>query len=87
MVAAYPSPGEINLKIADPAAAIAAVRQHYQDSALAVDTTDGISMEFTDWRFNLRMSNTEPVVRLNLETRGDKQLLEKTQQFILDLLR
>lgn len=86
MVTAYPSPGEINLKIANPAAAIAAVRQHYEGSALAVDTTDGVSMEFEDWRFNLRMSNTEPVVRLNLETRGDKQLLEKSQQALLDLL-
>jgi len=74
------------MKIANPAAAIAAVRQHYEDGALAIDTTDGISMEFADWRFNLRMSNTEPVVRLNLETRGDKKLLEKSQQAILDLL-
>jgi len=86
MVEAYPSPGEINRKIADPAAAIQRVREHYEDSALLVDETDGISMEFAHWRFNLRMSNTEPVVRLNLETRGDRDLLAKCQQELLALL-
>lgn len=86
MVEAYPSPGEINRKIADPAAAIQRVREHYQASALLVDETDGISMEFAQWRFNLRMSNTEPVVRLNLETRGDRDLLAKHQQELLALL-
>ena len=86
MVEAYPSPGEINRKIADPAAAIQRVREHYEDSALLVDETDGISMEFAQWRFNLRMSNTEPVVRLNLETRGDKDLLAKCEQELLALL-
>ena len=86
MVEAYPSPGEINRKIADPAAAIQRVREHYEDSALLVDETDGISMEFAQWRFNLRMSNTEPVVRLNLETRGDRDLLAKCEQELLALL-
>ncbi|MDC1210340.1 phosphomannomutase CpsG [Porticoccaceae bacterium] len=86
MVKAYPSPGEINRKIADPAAAIKRVREHYQASALTVDDSDGISMEFPQWRFNLRMSNTEPVVRLNLETRGDTELLAKCQQELLALL-
>ena len=86
MVEAYPSPGEINRKIADPAAAIERVRAHYQASALAVDDSDGISMEFPQWRFNLRMSNTEPVVRLNLETRGDRELLAQCQQELLALL-
>jgi len=86
MVEAYPSPGEINRKIADPSAAIQRVREHYEDSALLVDETDGISMEFPQWRFNLRMSNTEPVVRLNLETRGDRDLLAKCQQDLLALL-
>ena len=86
MVEAYPSPGEINRKIADPAAAIERVRAHYQASALAVDDSDGISMEFPQWRFNLRMSNTEPVVRLNLETRGDRKLLAQCQQELLALL-
>ena len=86
MVEAYPSPGEINRKIADPAAAIQRVREHYEASALIVDEIDGVSMEFAQWRFNLRMSNTEPVVRLNLETRGDRELLNKCQQELLALL-
>ncbi len=86
MVEAYPSPGEINRKIADPAAAIQRVYKHYESSALAIDETDGISMEFAQWRFNLRMSNTEPVIRLNLETRGDRALLAKCQEELLALL-
>ena len=86
MVEAYPSPGEINRTIADPAKAIRQVKQHYEAEALVIDEIDGISMEFTDWRFNLRMSNTEPVVRLNLETRADKVLLAKREAELLCLL-
>ena len=86
MVMAYPSPGELNRTIADPAAAIKRVREHYQADALVIDETDGISMEFPQWRFNLRMSNTEPVVRLNLETRGDSVLLAKHEKALLYLL-
>ena len=86
MVMAYPSPGELNRTIADPAAAIKRVREHYQADALVIDETDGISMEFPQWRFNLRMSNTEPVVRLNLETRGDSVLLAKHEKALLSLI-
>ena len=86
MVLAYPSPGEINRKIEDPTATIQRVREHYEASALVIDNTDGISMEFPQWRFNLRMSNTEPVVRLNLETRGDSQLMAECQRELLSLL-
>jgi phosphomannomutase len=85
-IAAYPSSGEINHKIADPKAAIARVFDFYQSQAQVIDQTDGISMEFGDWRFNLRSSNTEPVVRLNVESKADETLMhEKTQQ-VLDLL-
>ena len=66
--------------------AIERVRQHYESESILIDTTDGISMEFADWRFNLRMSNTEPVVRLNLETRGDKKLLAERQSELLSLM-
>ncbi|EAO3469118.1 TPA_asm: phosphomannomutase, partial [Salmonella enterica subsp. houtenae serovar 16:z4,z32:-] len=59
----------------------------FADEALAVDRTDGISMSFADWRFNLRSSNTEPVVRLNVESRGDIPLMEEKTQAILTLLR
>ena len=86
MVEAYPSPGEINRTIADPAKAIRQVKQHYEAEALVIDEVDGISMEFTDWRFNLRMSNTEPVVRFNVETRGDRELLEQRQNEVLAIL-
>lgn len=68
--AAYPSSGEINFHPADPKAAIAAVRAVYEPQARAIDQTDGISLDMGDWRFNLRSSNTEPVVRLNVESRG-----------------
>ena len=86
MVEAYPSPGEINRKVSDANAVIAAVTAKYQDQALAIDTTDGVSMEFPEWRFNLRMSNTEPVIRLNIESRGDHDVLQKNQDALLALI-
>jgi phosphomannomutase len=86
MMTSYPSPGEINRSIDDPAAAILRVRNHFESDALKVDEIDGVSMEFSDWRFNLRMSNTEPLVRLNLETRGDEALLKQREEQILELL-
>jgi phosphomannomutase len=73
--AAFPSSGEINFKLADPPAAIARVRDTFEPLAARVDETDGLSLEFEDWRFNLRSSNTEPVVRLNAESRGQVGLL------------
>ncbi|MBE0465807.1 MAG: phosphomannomutase [Candidatus Desulforudis sp.] len=82
----YPASGEINRRVADPAEAIARVRARYETEALVVDETDGISLDFTDWRFNLRMSNTEPVVRLNVESRGDAALVELKTREILFLL-
>jgi len=86
MMVAYPSPGEINRAVADPVSAITRVRKHYESEALLVDEIDGVSMEFADWRFNLRMSNTEPVVRLNVETRADALLLKQKELEILALL-
>ncbi|MDN3639919.1 phosphomannomutase CpsG [Simiduia curdlanivorans] len=86
-IAKYPSPGEINSKVSDAKASIERVRAHFEAEALDVDLTDGVSLSFSDWRFNLRMSNTEPVVRLNVESRGNPELMrEKTDQ-ILALLR
>ncbi|MCX7205362.1 MAG: phosphomannomutase CpsG [Proteobacteria bacterium] len=85
-IAAYPSSGEINRKLTDAKAAIARVCAAYQSDALIVDTTDGISMEYADWRFNLRSSNTEPVVRLNVESRADMALMQKHTEAILQLL-
>lgn len=85
-IARFPSPGEINSEVSDPKAAIERVLAHYQDQAIRIDRTDGISLEFDQWRFNLRMSNTEPVVRLNVESRGDKVLVEEKTREVLELL-
>ncbi|MEG2566083.1 MAG: colanic acid biosynthesis phosphomannomutase CpsG [Acinetobacter sp.] len=84
---AFPASGEINSKLAEPAAAIARVAEHFASHALEVDNTDGISMAWADWRFNLRSSNTEPVVRLNVESRGNPALMEARTKEILELLR
>lgn len=85
-IARFPSPGEINSEVQDPKAAIDRVLAHYESEAIAVDRTDGISMQFDNWRFNLRMSNTEPVVRLNVESRADKALVEAKTREVLALL-
>lgn len=84
--AAFPSSGEINFQLSNPQAAIARVRAHYEPLATAVDETDGLSLEFGDWRFNLRSSNTEPVVRLNVEQRGQIELLGARVAQVRDLL-
>jgi len=83
----FPASGEINRTLNDPAAAIAAVEENYSAGALDVDHTDGLSVEFADWRFNLRMSNTEPVVRLNVESRGDHALMEEKTAGLLSFLK
>ena len=85
-MAAFPASGEINSKLAQPAEAIARVEQHFAIHALEIDRTDGISMAFPQWRFNLRSSNTEPVVRLNVESRADTALMEARTKDILALL-
>lgn len=82
----FPVSGEINSKIADPAAALRKVEAQYARDAVSIDHTDGVSMEFDGWRFNLRMSNTEPLVRLNVESRGDRRLMEEKTREILSLL-
>jgi phosphomannomutase/phosphomannomutase/phosphoglucomutase len=82
----FPASGEINRVITDPAAVLAKVEQHYQETALLVDFTDGLSMEFAEWRFNLRCSNTEPLVRLNVEARGDETLMQTKTAELLALM-
>nr|ALK44282.1 Phosphomannomutase [Colwellia sp. C1] len=85
-IEAYPSSGEINNKIVNPKKAIARVFECYQADAQVIDKTDGISMEFSYWRFNLRSSNTEPVVRLNVESKSNVALMEEKTQEVLALL-
>jgi len=83
----FPCSGEINNRVADADAAIEQVRRHFEPLHPRVDTTDGISFEFPDWRFNLRKSNTEPVLRLNVETRGSIALMEEKTREILNLIQ
>ena len=79
----FPASGEINRRVPDADAAIAGVEARYRGLALKVDDTDGLSLEFDRWRLNLRSSNTEPLLRLNVETRGDSALLqEKTAELL-----
>lgn len=83
---AFPSSGEINFRLQDPDRAIARVLAQYEPQALGRDDTDGISLEFANWRFNLRRSNTEPVVRLNVESQGDAALVKARRRDIEELL-
>jgi phosphomannomutase/phosphoglucomutase len=73
---AYPCSGEINFRVNDAAATLNRILAHYAVDAPAIDRTDGLSLEFPTWRFNVRSSNTEPLLRLNVETRGDMSLLQ-----------
>jgi phosphomannomutase len=86
----YPASGEINRQISerigDTKAVLARVQHNYQARAKSIDYTDGLSMEFERWRFNLRGSNTEPLVRLNVESRADAALMQDKTAEILRLL-
>jgi phosphomannomutase len=85
-IAKFPASGEINRKVADAKATIARVQQRYQPGSQAVDFTDGLSIEFADWRFNLRSSNTEPLIRLNVESRGNEGLMRAKTAELLQLI-
>ena len=85
-LARYPCSGEINRKLADPDAALQRIEARYQAHAIGLDRTDGLSLEFLAWRFNLRKSNTEPVLRLNVETRQDPALLKEKTAELLGLM-
>jgi phosphomannomutase len=79
----FPCSGEINRRVASIDASIARVRARYEPSAAAIDLTDGLGLEFADWRFNLRGSNTEPLLRLNVESRGNAaRMREKTDELL-----
>ena len=84
---AYPASGEINFVVEDTAAVITVIERRYADQALVIDHTDGLSMEFANWRFNLRASNTEPVLRLNVETRQDTTLLQAMTDELTRLIK
>ena len=86
-IALFPSSGEINSKLEDPQGAIDRVLSVYQADAVGVDHTDGISVDMGQWRFSLRLSNTEPVIRLNVESRGDVALMQQQTDELLRLIR
>jgi phosphomannomutase/phosphomannomutase/phosphoglucomutase len=80
----FPASGEINRRVSDVAAVIVDVRAHYEALGGKIDTTDGVGIDFDDWRFNLRMSNTEPLIRLNVESRGDRALMDAKTKEVLE---
>jgi len=84
-IAAFPVSGEINSRVADPDRVIAHIEEVYAGGEK--DTTDGLSLAFPEYRFNVRKSNTEPLLRLNVETRGDVRLLQEKTREILALIK
>ena len=85
MIATFPCSGEINSTIADPTGKIKEIEKHYTDGK--IEKIDGLSVEYDNWRFNLRMSNTEPIIRLNVESKGDVLLMEEKTKELLELIR
>ena len=85
-IRAFPSSGEINRTVKDSTATFALLEAHYAPQALRVGRIDGLSLEFDNWRFNVRASNTEPVIRLNVESRADVALMRAKTAEILRLI-
>ncbi|GAB3509028.1 phosphohexomutase domain-containing protein [Pseudoxanthomonas daejeonensis] len=83
----FPCSGEINFRVADAKVAVARVLEHYAPLSPTLDHTDGLSADFGAWRFNLRSSNTEPLLRLNVEARGDAALLQARTDELSGLIR
>ena len=84
---AYPCSGEINFTVSDAKAAVARVLEHFAAQAPKLEHVDGVSADFGNWRFNLRSSNTEPLLRLNVESRGDEALMQARTDEISALLK
>jgi phosphomannomutase/phosphomannomutase/phosphoglucomutase len=82
----YPSSGEINRKVDDVQATIARIEAKYADQAKHLDHSDGLGVEFDEWRFNIRGSNTEPLIRLNVESRGDPDQVRRATAELLALI-
>ncbi|MBQ1915787.1 MAG: phosphomannomutase, partial [Selenomonadaceae bacterium] len=82
----YPASGELNSRVKDPQAVLAKVEAFYGPKG-KLSKIDGISVEFEDWRFNLRMSSTEPEIRLNVESRHDRRLMEEKTEELLAMIR
>lgn len=85
MIKNYPCSGEINSTIENPAAKLEIIKQKYSDGKM--DFLDGVSVEYDNWRFNVRMSNTEPLIRLNVESKKDEKLMKEKTEELLNLIR
>jgi len=85
-VSRYPSSGEINILVSDVASVLSTVRDRFRSDALSVEYVDGVSLCFADWRFNLRASNTESLLRLNVESRGSAGLVKEKVAELLDII-
>ncbi len=85
MVNSYPCSGEINSTIENPKEKLEQIKAKYSDGI--IDELDGVSIEYPNWRFNVRLSNTEPLIRLNVESRGDKNLMEEKTKELLNFIR
>jgi phosphomannomutase len=85
MVNSYPCSGEINSTISDPQKKLIQIKEKYSDGI--INELDGVSIEYPNWRFNVRLSNTEPLIRLNVESRGDKKLMEEKTEELLNFIR
>lgn len=83
----FPASNEINTVVADPADVMCRVEAEFATDEVEIDRTDGISLEFPDWRFNLRPSNTEPLLRLNVETRRDGAYLQSRIDEVVSSIR
>ena len=83
----FPVSGEINRSVSDANAVLARAEARYANEARAVNHIDGLSMDMGAWRFNLRSSNTEPLLRLNVESRGDRRLMESKRDELLKMMR
>ena len=82
----FPCSGEINLTVKDSDFILEQVKEKYGKGASRVDLIDGVGIEYDNWRFNLRPSNTEPLIRFNMETKGDRKLLEDKKKEIMDFI-
>jgi phosphomannomutase len=83
----FPISGEINIKVSDAQTILEEIEAGYKDSAISTDYTDGLSLEYSNWRFNLRKSNTEPVIRLNVETKGNFDLMENKRDELIEKIK
>lgn len=84
---AYPCSGEINFVVNDAKKILQQISEHFAPGKPAIDETDGLSFTFAKWRFNIRTSNTEPLLRLNVETRADEALLHARVDEIKTLIK